>query len=428
MSGRDRDLLPLALGRAPRARERARPGGAAGRASAPPGVACGIKPSRRPRRRRCSSATRTTPTSAALFTRNAVRRGAGGGVAAGARSTSCARSSSTPATRTCATARAGSRPPRRWSRPRRAALGVEPDAGRRRVDRRDRRSSSTARRSLTGIDRPPRELSQAGGAATSPTRSSTTDRWPKRASLEVELAGRHGARCAPGQGRRHDLARLRDHALLRRDRRGDRRRRRSSACCGAAVARSFDRISRRRPALDQRLGLHDRGRRLGRRGASPAPSDELLFAQALDALLRQLALEIVADGEGADARRAPASCAARSDAVEPVARAVATSPLVKTRACRRRPQLGPHPAGGGPACCRHAAGRRSTSRSRTSQVARAAAMPSSSTSCSCKRRRAGDGRARGRDRPRLGRRRRRAEIFFCDLGHDYVTLNAEYTT
>jgi glutamate N-acetyltransferase/amino-acid N-acetyltransferase len=49
----------------------------------------------------------------------------------------------------------------------------------------------------------------------------------------------------------------------------------------------------------------------------------------MDALMRQLALEIVADGEGA-ARVGRVVVSGRADAVEPVARAVADSPLVKT--------------------------------------------------------------------------------------------------
>ena len=48
----------------------------------------------------------------------------------------------------------------------------------------------------------------------------------------------------------------------------------------------------------------------------------------MDALLRQLALAIVADGEGA-ARVGRVLVSGRPDAVEPVARAVADSPLVK---------------------------------------------------------------------------------------------------
>jgi glutamate N-acetyltransferase/amino-acid N-acetyltransferase len=61
----------------------------------------------------------------------------------------------------------------------------------------------------------------------------------------------------------------------------------------------------------------------------PESPDELALGEAIDALLRQLALEIVADGEGAG-RVGRIVVRGRPDAVEPVARAVADSPLVKT--------------------------------------------------------------------------------------------------
>ncbi len=47
----------------------------------------------------------------------------------------------------------------------------------------------------------------------------TTDRWPKRACLEVELNSGVVRVVGAGEGRRHDLAAPRDDVLLRRDRR-----------------------------------------------------------------------------------------------------------------------------------------------------------------------------------------------------------------
>jgi glutamate N-acetyltransferase/amino-acid N-acetyltransferase len=61
----------------------------------------------------------------------------------------------------------------------------------------------------------------------------------------------------------------------------------------------------------------------------PETGDELALGEALDALMRQLALEIVADGEGAG-RVGRVVVQGRPDAVEPVARSIADSPLVKT--------------------------------------------------------------------------------------------------
>ena len=94
------------------------------------------------------------------------------------------------------------------------------------------------------------------------------------------------------------------------------------------VKRSFDRIS-----VDGQLSTSDTVFVLGG-GASgvrvePESDDELLFGEALDALLRALALEIVADGEGA-MRVGRIVVRGADRLVEPVARAIANSPLVKT--------------------------------------------------------------------------------------------------
>ena len=62
---------------------------------------------------------------------------------------------------------------------------------------------------------------------------------------------------------------------------------------------------------------------------APESEDELRLGEAFDALLRQLALDIVADGEGAR-RVGRVVVRGDPDAVEPVARSVANSPLVKT--------------------------------------------------------------------------------------------------
>lgn len=97
---------------------------------------------------------------------------------------------------------------------------------------------------------------------------------------------------------------------------------------GVCVKRSFDRIS-----VDGQLSTSDTVIALangasGVRVASES-ADELALGEALDALLRQLALEIVHDGEGAR-RVGRVMVSGHPDAVEPVARAVANSPLVKS--------------------------------------------------------------------------------------------------
>jgi glutamate N-acetyltransferase / amino-acid N-acetyltransferase len=97
---------------------------------------------------------------------------------------------------------------------------------------------------------------------------------------------------------------------------------------GVCVKRSFDRIS-----VDGQLSTSDTVFALasGNSGVTiePESEDETRFGEALDALLRQLALMIVADGEGAR-RVGRIVVQGRFDAVEPVARQIANSPLVKT--------------------------------------------------------------------------------------------------
>jgi glutamate N-acetyltransferase / amino-acid N-acetyltransferase len=97
---------------------------------------------------------------------------------------------------------------------------------------------------------------------------------------------------------------------------------------GVCVKRSFDRIS-----VDGQLSTSDTVFVLANGGSGVAieaeSDDELRFGEALDALLRQLALRIVADGEGAR-RVGRIVVNGRADTVEQVARSVANSPLVKT--------------------------------------------------------------------------------------------------
>ena len=71
----------------------------------------------------------------------------------------------------------------------------------------------------------------------------------------------------------------------------------------------------------------------------PEADDELALGEAMDALLRQLALDVAADGEGAR-RVGRVIVRGAAEAVEPVARAVADSPLVKTALHGADPNFG----------------------------------------------------------------------------------------
>jgi glutamate N-acetyltransferase/amino-acid N-acetyltransferase len=155
----------------------------------------------------------------------------------------------------------------------------------------------------------------------------TSDDGPKRACLEVELSGGRVRLAAQAKGAGMIQPRFAtmfcfvqtDAGLAVET---------LDLLTGVCVKRSFDRIS-----VDGQLSTSDTVFALAN-GASgvqvePESADELLLGEALDALLRQLALEIVSDGEGCR-RVGRIVVEGRPDAVEPVARAIANSPLVKT--------------------------------------------------------------------------------------------------
>jgi glutamate N-acetyltransferase/amino-acid N-acetyltransferase len=98
---------------------------------------------------------------------------------------------------------------------------------------------------------------------------------------------------------------------------------------GVCVKRSFDRIS-----VDGQLSTNDTVILMcsGASGVTVAPEseDELRFGEALDALLRMLAIMIIRDGEGAKRIGRVVVRGPGMAVVERCARAVANSPLVKT--------------------------------------------------------------------------------------------------
>jgi glutamate N-acetyltransferase/amino-acid N-acetyltransferase len=191
---------------------------------------------------------------------------------------------------------------------------------------------------------------------------------------------------------------------------------------GVCVKRSFDRIS-----VDGQLSTNDTAILMasGASGVRVAPEseDELRFGEALDAVLRRLALLIVRDGEGARRVGRVVVNGGHEPAVDAVARAVANSPLVKTALHGGDPNWG--------------------------RIAQAvgAAMPGSAPLpvdiwiesvqvCS-------GGAAVPFDLPALEQAVSgeeveytvglpgegvETEVFFSDLSHEYVTINADYTT
>jgi glutamate N-acetyltransferase/amino-acid N-acetyltransferase len=167
----------------------------------------------------------------------------------------------------------------------------------------------------------------AEGALNFATAIRTTDVLDKHAALELELTGgtvRLSAQCK-GAGMISPrfatlLCFVQSDAVLARET--------ADLLLGVTVKRSFDRIS-----VDGQLSTNDTVLLIAS-GASgvevvPESEDELRFGEALDALLRALALRIVADGEGA--KRIGRVHVRGGDGAdcEAVARAVANSPLVK---------------------------------------------------------------------------------------------------
>ena len=242
----------------------------------------------------------------------------------------------------------------------------------------------------------------------------TSDLGPKRACLSVELPG--GAVTLSAQAKGAGMVSPRfatmfcfvqtDAALSAET---------LDLLTGVTVKRSFDRIS-----VDGQLSTSDTVFVLanGASGVAVAAESkaELRLGEAMDALLRQLALEIVSDGEGAG-RVGRVVVRGPGELVEPVARAVANSNLVKAALYGGDPNFGRILQAAGMVCPPGPAalvdleidGRLVVSAGETvgeadafgDEVEFALTLPGGSAE---------------------------TEVFFSDLSLDYVRFNSEYTT
>jgi glutamate N-acetyltransferase/amino-acid N-acetyltransferase len=189
--------------------------------------------------------------------------------------------------------------------------------------------------------------------------------------------------------------------------------------------RSFERIS-----VDGQLSTNDTVI-LQCSGASgvkiePETPDEVAFGEALDALLRQLALLVIRDGEGARRIGRVVVRGATERVCGTVARAVADSPLVKTALYggdanwgRIAQAVGAALPGTAPldleiaiegvTVCAHGAVTRYDAAALAEAVGREEVEYEIGL-------------------PPGGEEHDGAEVFFSDLGHEYVTINADYTT
>jgi glutamate N-acetyltransferase / amino-acid N-acetyltransferase len=244
---------------------------------------------------------------------------------------------------------------------------------------------------LDGIGAAADSLSEDGGGAFAEA-ILTTDRWPKSCTLQA--GGVTVSAQAKGAGMMQpDFATMlcfvqTDAAV------GD-----PDATLRAAVASSFERIT-----VDGQTSTND-AVLLQASGGAGAPLPDGL----LDAMLLQLALEIVADGEGAvRVGRVQVDGAASAAEAERVARAIANSPLVKTALFGRDPNWG--------------------------RIAQAAGMALAGEDLeeigadSIDAAELGEEVAEAEIGLRLDRGSQSAHVYFSDLGYEYVRINAEYTT
>ena len=155
----------------------------------------------------------------------------------------------------------------------------------------------------------------------------TSDRGPKRGSLEVTLPAGTVRISAQAKGAGMISPRYATmFCFVQTDAAMDAAT--LDLLTSVCVKRSFDRIS-----VDGQLSTSDTVFTMAGGGSGvqiqPETPDELRFGEAMDALMRQLAMEILHDGEGA---KRVGRIVVRGDAerIGPVARAVANSALVKT--------------------------------------------------------------------------------------------------
>jgi glutamate N-acetyltransferase/amino-acid N-acetyltransferase len=244
---------------------------------------------------------------------------------------------------------------------------------------------------LPGIDAAAAGLSESGAGVFSDA-IVTTDRWPKRCTLRaggVTLSAQ-----AKGAGMIEPkmatmLCFVQTDAVVEDP----------AGALRAATDASFNRIT-----VDGQMSTNDCVL-LQATGASGEPLPDGL----LEAVLLQMAIEIVADGEGA-ARvgRVDVAEAASAAEAERVARAIANSPLVKTALFGRDPNWGRIAQAAGAALAGE-------------ELEEIGAGSIDAEELGGEQREAEIGL-------RLGRGGHRAHVWFSDLGYEYVRINAEYTT
>ena len=245
---------------------------------------------------------------------------------------------------------------------------------------------------LGGIGDAAGSLTPDGGAAFSDA-ILTTDRWPKRCTLRTSDGVTISAQAKGGGMIQPNMATMlcfvQTDAVMEDP----------DAELRAACDASFERIT-----VDGQMSTNDT-LLLQATGAAGVPLPDGL----LEAVLLQLALEVVADGEGSSrVGRVQVDGAASREEAERVARAIANSPLVKTALFGRDPNWG--------------------------RIAQAAGMALAGEDLEEIGADAIDNAELAEDVVeaeiglRLDRGDHSSHVWFSDLGYEYVRINAEYTT
>ena len=244
---------------------------------------------------------------------------------------------------------------------------------------------------LGGIGEAAGALSPAGAAAFSDA-ILTTDRWPKRCTLRVgdvtlSAQAKGGGMIQPNMATM--LCFVQTDAVVDDP----------DAALRAACDASFERIT-----VDGQMSTNDT-LLLQATGASGKPLPDGL----LEAVLLQLAIDVVADGEGSTrVCRVQVDGATTSAEAERVARAIANSPLVKTALFGRDPNWGRIAQAAGQALAGEDLEEIGGDSIDNAELAADAAEAEIGL--------------------RLGRGGHSAYVWFSDLGYEYVRINAEYTT
>ncbi|MFT4049692.1 MAG: bifunctional glutamate N-acetyltransferase/amino-acid acetyltransferase ArgJ [Solirubrobacterales bacterium] len=252
----------------------------------------------------------------------------------------------------------------------------------------------------------------------------TTDLWIKAASMRVTLSGGEIVLSAQAKGAGMIAPLHKPHATLLGFVQTDAKLSadQCDALLGGAVEQSFDRVT-----VDAQLSTND-SVFLMASGASgvevaSASDDEVRLRDALNALLKGLAISLVRDGEGAERIGRIVVTGGDAELCEKTARAIADSPLVKTALGGGDPNWGRIMQSVGMAL---ATGEPEAIDIEIEGV-QVASHGAANRFDMAELERAVSGRE-VEYAVKIPGEGYEATVYFSDLGHAYVTLNAEYTT